>query len=434
MPPSLHSALFPPPPALLPASPSPLLNILPVLFSLLYSPSCHPSLPPSLHLFLLHPSLTPIPHTLPHSLPSWPAPAVPPYLSHSCLFPPLLLQLWSIKVCWFQILGKYWSRQRGGRARSPGPIQERPLNISKRPRHRASVAPSLFLFLFLSFSLICIIGCLIKHVSPKDSYIQNRTKLRITGLQLNNWIPLSLIHLAIQTDPTLTLLTDLAIQMHGSSLCYPLHGSRTTSFSMWNAKIQWDQSVCQSASWIQLRSLGFGPTTPLYVRQSMPDNGFCQTIPAHLSTLPPRTGCKEHPINYRDHTDIIELFSPLPALITSHLLLKTDSPCTVAPSGSTAALQRFYDFCLWLWHTFGQSGARGLSDFKFGSHIATPYPLPPFLNARGKEGAARVNAKVHIDTGDLVVGFSPNPLYISTFWNCWHFSKNFLPAGDTHTV
>lgn len=40
-----------------------------------------PSLPPSLHLFLLHPSLTLIPQT--HSLPFWPSPAVPPY-------PPLL--------------------------------------------------------------------------------------------------------------------------------------------------------------------------------------------------------------------------------------------------------------------------------------------------------------------------------------------------------
>lgn len=112
--------------------------------------------------------------------------------------------------------------------------------------------------------------------------------------------------------------------------------------SMKNAKIHWNQSVCQSASKIQLRSLGFGPTTPLYVSQSMPDNRFCRTIPALLPTLPPRMGCKEHPINYRDHTDIIELFSLLPALITSHLLLKIDSPCTIAPGGSIAAHRRFF--------------------------------------------------------------------------------------------
>lgn len=124
-----------------PASPSPLFNILPVLFSLLYSPSRRLSLL-FLHLFLLHPSLTLIPHSLPCSLPFWPAPAVPPYLSHSCLFPPLFLQLWSIKAWWFKILGKYWSRHRGGRARSPGPIQERLQNSSQRPWHRATVSHS----------------------------------------------------------------------------------------------------------------------------------------------------------------------------------------------------------------------------------------------------------------------------------------------------
>lgn len=134
---SLYSVLFPPPPVLLPASPSPLLNILPVLFSLLYFTSHHPSL----HLFLLNPSLTLIPHILPCSLPFWSATAASPYLSHSCLFPHLLVQLWSIKVCWFKTLGKYWSGQRGGRARSPGPTQERPLSISKRAQLRLLSPP-----------------------------------------------------------------------------------------------------------------------------------------------------------------------------------------------------------------------------------------------------------------------------------------------------
>lgn len=53
-PPSLHSALFPPPPVLLPASPSPLLNILPVL-SLPPLRHLSPSLPPFL------PSISPSP-------------------------------------------------------------------------------------------------------------------------------------------------------------------------------------------------------------------------------------------------------------------------------------------------------------------------------------------------------------------------------------
>lgn len=211
---------------------------------------------------------------------------------------------------------------------------------------------------------------------------------------------------------------------------------------MWNAKIQWNQSVCQSASWIQLRSLGFGPTTPLCVRQSMPDNGFCRTIPAHLSTLPPRTGCKEHPINYRDHTDIIELFSPLPALITSHLLLKTDSPCTVAPSGSTATLQRFCDFYLWLWHTFCQSGARGLSGLKFGSHMATPYPLPPCLNARGKKqqqgSMQRYISIQEIEvTFNLVVGFSSKGHLICFIYKLFGIAGTFPEISylqEMHTL
>lgn len=160
---------------------------------------------------------------------------------------------------------------------------------------------------------------------------------------------------AIQTDPhPVDRAWDLNARLSLLAILCMGHGLHPPS--MWNAKIQWNQSVCQSASWIQLRSLGFGPATPLCVRQSMPDNGFCRTIPAHLSTLPPRTGCKEHPINYRDHTDIIELFSPLPALITSHVLLKIDSPRTVA------TLRRFDDFCLWLWHTFRQSGTRDFWD------------------------------------------------------------------------
>lgn len=88
------------PASLLPFSPfpSPPLVLLPLLLQpiltsfLSFFPPVLPltlSVPPFLHLFLLHPSLTLIPHTLPHSLPFWPALAVPPYLSHSCLFPPL---------------------------------------------------------------------------------------------------------------------------------------------------------------------------------------------------------------------------------------------------------------------------------------------------------------------------------------------------------
>lgn len=44
-----------------------------------------------------------------------------------------------------------------------------------------------------SFSLLYIIDCLRKHASPKDSYIQNRTKLRINvlGLPLNAYFTFS---------------------------------------------------------------------------------------------------------------------------------------------------------------------------------------------------------------------------------------------------
>lgn len=92
------------------------------------------------------------------------------------------------------------------------------------------------------------------------------------------------LQLAIQTNLTLTLLTGFVIQMHSSSLLAILcksHGLHPPI--MWNAKIQWSLSVCQSLSVIQLRSLGFGPATHLCVRQSMPDNGFCLTI---LRTCP----------------------------------------------------------------------------------------------------------------------------------------------------
>lgn len=96
-------------------------------------------------------------------------------------------------------------------------------------------------------------------------------------------------------------------------------------------KIQWNRTACQSVSKIQLGSLGFSPTTRLCVRQSMSNNGSCRTIPEHLSTLPLCTGCKEHPINCRDQTDNIELFSKLSTLVISHQLLQIDSARTMLP-------------------------------------------------------------------------------------------------------
>lgn len=156
---------------------------------------------------------------------------------------------------------------------------------------------------------------------------------------------------------------------------------------MWNAKIQYNLSVCQSASWIQLKSLDLA-RLPLCVRRSMPDSGFCRTIPTHLSTLPPRTVCKEHPINYRDHTDIIELFSPAPALITSHLLLKIDSSCTVAPSGYCSYSPEVLWFLFMIvTHIIYSSWAQDVSDFKFGSHMAPS--LPPFCKCNRKGRAVR---------------------------------------------
>lgn len=83
-------------PASLPPSKQPSFPLLLSSSLLLLHPAKHPSCPffsllpshlPSLHLFLLHPSLTLIPHTLRHSPPFWPAPAIPPCSSNSCLMP-----------------------------------------------------------------------------------------------------------------------------------------------------------------------------------------------------------------------------------------------------------------------------------------------------------------------------------------------------------
>lgn len=108
-------------------------------FDRLLLPASHPVSPSS--PLLLHPCLTsflsPQPSISPSPLlnthPSQPPPSSRASYRSFSLFVSLLslspsftvLQLRSIGVCRFKTLRKYWSEQKGGRARSPGPNQER---------------------------------------------------------------------------------------------------------------------------------------------------------------------------------------------------------------------------------------------------------------------------------------------------------------------
>lgn len=165
---------------------------------------------------------------------------------------------------------------------------------------------------------------------------------------------------------------------------------------MWNAKIQWNKSVCQSPSWIQLRSLGFGPTTHLCVRQSMPDNGFCLTIPAHLSTLPPCSGCKEHPINYRDHTDLLNFpFHCLLSLVLIYILKFT-------LHSSRLCLQSSTDFLIFIYDCDTNFVNLMKDTFTFWKILCcNTVPSSSVFKYISKGGTVRLNVKVdvnHVDT------------------------------------
>lgn len=152
-------------PSLLPPSFYPFSSICPFACLLFFRPRCtsYPSHAVSLllpfHTFLLHPTLTLIPCTLLPSLHFL-------ILFASGPFPHFLLLLGNIKACCCKILGKYWSRQSGGTARSLAPIQERPGNFAK-----GLDAELLLLLFFHKVTFLC--GSCTKYIQKHTKFDKN---------------------------------------------------------------------------------------------------------------------------------------------------------------------------------------------------------------------------------------------------------------------
>lgn len=171
------------------------------------------------------------------------------------------------------------------------------------------------------------------------------------------------------------------------SPCYPLRESRTTP--SWHVECQNTVGlVCMSISLLNpIKIIGIWPHNSS-VRQTINARQWIsQAIPAHLSTLPPRFVGKEHPINYKDHTDIIELFSLRRLLSSRHTSEKVTQSVAVCGSGAPDVLSFLCD-C----DKFSQSGKLGFWSLKFWSY-SHALPSASLFKCSSKGTPVKVSVK-----------------------------------------